>query len=311
MRPDADPLESAARAGWLYYAAGMTQDQIATAMGISRQRAQRLVSRAMAEGLIRVRLEHPLGTCLELEAKLRGRFGLMECRVAPTLPGSPARAIAPAAAALFESVLARPDPQVIGVGTGRALTAMAAELQAVPCDRHRLVSLIGNIAEDGSATRFEVILRLAARLGAPHYPMMTPVISDSVAERNAFLALEPVRSVRTLGAQATAIFLGVGQMSDDAPLHQDGFISAAELAGVRAQGAVGEVAGRMFDADGTYLSTPIHDRMTSVPVEPGLPRLAVGIAAGANKIAPIRAALRGRILNAIVTDEATATALLD
>ncbi|MDH2326149.1 sugar-binding transcriptional regulator [Cereibacter sp. SYSU M97828] len=310
MKIETDPLDAAARAGWLYYAAGMTQDQIAQAMGISRQRAQRLVSRAMAEGLIRVRLEHPLGSCLELEARLRERFGLLECRVAPTIGDNAARAIAPAAATLFEAVLARPEPQVIGVGTGRALTAMAAELQAVPCDRHRLVSLIGNIAEDGSASRFDVILRLAAKLGAPHYPMTTPVISDSVEERDAFLALAPVRSVRTLGEQATAIFLGVGQMSDDAPLYLDGFISRSELAEVQAQGAVGEVAGRMFDERGSYLRSHIHDRMTSVPVVPGLPRLAVGIAAGRNKVVPIRAALRGRILNAIVTDEETADALL-
>ena len=38
----------AARAGWLYYVAGMTQDQSAAELGVSRQRAQRLVSPAMA-----------------------------------------------------------------------------------------------------------------------------------------------------------------------------------------------------------------------------------------------------------------------
>ena len=47
--------DEAARAGWLYYVAGMTQDQIALELGVSRQRAQRLVSRAMAEGLIATR----------------------------------------------------------------------------------------------------------------------------------------------------------------------------------------------------------------------------------------------------------------
>ena len=45
-------LDEAARAGWLYYVGGMTQDQIANELGVSRQRAQRLVSRAMAEGLV-------------------------------------------------------------------------------------------------------------------------------------------------------------------------------------------------------------------------------------------------------------------
>ena len=58
-----DPTEpslhdEAARAGWLYYVGGLTQDQIASELGVSRQRAQRLVSRAMAEGLIHVRLNH-------------------------------------------------------------------------------------------------------------------------------------------------------------------------------------------------------------------------------------------------------------
>ena len=48
-------LDDAARAGWLYYVAGNTQDQIAAKLGISRQTAQRLVSLAMSEGLIRVR----------------------------------------------------------------------------------------------------------------------------------------------------------------------------------------------------------------------------------------------------------------
>ena len=52
-------LDDAARAGWLYYVAGRTQDEIAAAMGISRQSAQRLVSLAMAERLIKVRLDHP------------------------------------------------------------------------------------------------------------------------------------------------------------------------------------------------------------------------------------------------------------
>ncbi|MDZ7927118.1 MAG: MarR family transcriptional regulator [Agrobacterium sp.] len=45
-------LDDAARAGWLYYVAGRTQDEIAAAMGISRQSAQRLVSLSVAEGLV-------------------------------------------------------------------------------------------------------------------------------------------------------------------------------------------------------------------------------------------------------------------
>src|SRR5436190_1236552 len=47
--------DEAARAGWLYYVAGNTQDQIAAKLGVSRQSAQRLVSLAVSEGLIKAR----------------------------------------------------------------------------------------------------------------------------------------------------------------------------------------------------------------------------------------------------------------
>ena len=98
--PEPSQSDDAARAGWLYYVGGMTQDQIARELGVSRQRAQRLVSRAVADGRIHVRLEHPIAACLDLERALVERFGLSRARVAPSLgAGADAvRSIAPAAA---------------------------------------------------------------------------------------------------------------------------------------------------------------------------------------------------------------------
>ena len=71
LDPEPTLQDEAARAGWLYYVGGLTQDQIAAELGVTRQRAQRLVSRAMAEGLIHVRLNHRIGACLDLEAALK------------------------------------------------------------------------------------------------------------------------------------------------------------------------------------------------------------------------------------------------
>jgi DNA-binding transcriptional regulator LsrR (DeoR family) len=233
MTQDADPnpLDEAARAGWLSYVGGLTQDQIAAELGISRQRAQRLVSRAMAEGLIHVRLHHRIGACLDLETALKDRFGLSRARVMPALgPGAdPVRAIAPAAAAELERVLRMPAPLTIALGTGRALRGMVDAIDSLEAPHHRLVSLIGNIAPDGSASFFDVVMRLADKIHAAHYPMLVPVISPTAEENAAFHALPPVRRVVDLAERADVVFVGVGQMSDDAPLLQDGFVSRAEL----------------------------------------------------------------------------------
>jgi DNA-binding transcriptional regulator LsrR (DeoR family) len=176
--------------------------------------------------------------------------------------------------------------------------------------QHRLDSLIGNIAPDGSARFFDVVMRLADKVRAPHYPMPVPVISTTEAENDAFHRLGPVQRVVDLARKADVIFAGVGQMSDDAPLLKDGFVTHAELDEMQAAGAVGDVCGWVYDSDGTYLDFGTNKRTGGVRVEPGLARPAIGIAAGPSKVGPIAAALKSRILNGLITDETTAAALL-
>ncbi len=311
--PEPSLHDEAARAGWLYYVGGLTQDQIARELGVSRQRAQRLVSRAVAEGLIHVRLNHRIGVCLDLEQALTARYDMTRCRVAPGLGpgGDTVRSIAPAAAAELERFLRMESPLVVALGTGRALRGMVDALEdGIVAEHHRLVSLIGNIAPDGSASFFDVVMRIADKVRAPHYPMPVPVISPTAEENAAFHALGPVRKVVDLARKADVNFVGVGQMSNDAPLLKDGFVSRAELDEMQAAGAVGEVAGWVFDAKGRYLDLGTNRRTGGVRVEPGLDRPSIGIAAGDTKVPAIRGALLSRIINGLVTDEPTARALL-
>ena len=309
---DATPLDDAARAGWLYYVAGLTQDQIAQELGVSRQRAQRLVSRAMAERLIRVRLEHRVSGCLDLEAALLRHFGLRLARVAPSLPAAmdPLPSLAPTAAAEIERVLRSTRPLVIALGTGRTLRAAVDELTAMECEQHRIVSLNGNISPDGSASYYDVIMRVADRVRAPHYPMPMPVIAASTAERALFHALPSIKSVLALANAADVTFVGVGQMGDDAPLVKDGFLTPQELTEMQAAGAAGEVAGWAYDSDGRYLDTPVNNRVAGARVQADTGRSVIAIAAGTSKLKAILAGLKGRIFNGLITDERTARSLL-
>jgi DNA-binding transcriptional regulator LsrR (DeoR family) len=311
--PEPTLLDEAARAGWLYYKGGLTQDQIAAELGVSRQRAQRLVSRAMAEGLIHVRLNHRIGACLDLEARLTERFRLTRCRVAPDFGpgGDAARAIAQAAAAELERTLRQTEPQVIAFGTGRALRAMAEEFIPPDARQHRIVSLIGNIGPDGSATLYDVIRRVAEKLTAKYFPMPVPVLSDTPEERAFFFHLRPVQTVIALAQQADVTFVGVGQMNDDAPLYADGFVTRAELTSLQDLGAAGEIASWVYDTEGRYIEVARNALIGSVRVEPDRDRPVIGVAAGPSKVAALHAALKGRIINGLVTDEATARALLD
>ena len=308
---DASPDDLAARAAWLYYVGGLRQDQIADELGISRQRAQRLVARAVAEGLVKVRIDHPIADCLELERGLRQRFGLSRARVAPRADsGQDAlRAIAPFAAAEMERIFAQETPQLIALGTGRTLRAMIDQMQTISAGHHRMVSLIGNVAPDGSASFYEVIMRIADKTGAPHYPMSVPVMARDAEEFATYRSLPHVVSSRALAKEADVTIVGIGQMADDAPLFVDGFITAEELSSLRAAGAAGELGGHVFDAEGRYLDHPVNEFMVGVRV-PQNQNPVICVAGGVSKIKALRAALKGHLIQGLITDELTAAEIL-
>jgi len=75
-------------------------------------------------------------------------------------------------------------------------------------------------------------------------------------------------------------------------------------------GAVGELTGWAFDARGQVLKAGTNRRLTSIPHPVPATALTVAVAVGPAKVPAIQAALNGRLINGLITDEATATALL-
>lgn len=305
-------LDDAARAGWLYYVAGNTQDQIAAKLGVSRQSAQRLVSLAMSEGLVKVRIDHPIARCMDLARRLGDRFGLAFVEVVPTDPGSGSTTlgVAEAVAAEIEKRLSRTEPLVLAMGTGRTLKAAVEQLPAIECPQHKVVSLTGNIAPDGSAAYYNVVFTMADTVKSRSFPMPLPVIASSKAERDMLRAQPMVRQTLQLAEKADVTFVGIGDLGATAPLFVDGFISAADLASLQQAGAVGEIVGWAFDADGRLVEGITNDRVASAAIPSRQRGLVVAAAKGAAKLPGIAAALRGGLVNGLITDEQTAEALL-
>jgi DNA-binding transcriptional regulator LsrR (DeoR family) len=305
-------LDDAARAGWLYYVAGNTQDEIARKLGISRQSAQRLVSLAMSERLIKVRLDHPIARCLELAASLKTRYDLRYCEVAPSDRASTSTTlgIAQVAAAELEHWLRRREPAIIAIGTGRTMRAVADQLPTMECPQHKLVALVGTTKTDGSASFYDVVIRVSDTVRAPHYPMPLPVIARSIEERKLLTGLASVRSVLELIERADVSFVGVGAVHENAAIVLDGMISRPEAEALRGEGAVGEITGWAFDSRGRLLEGDYNSRVASAPLRPAESRLMIGVAMGAARRAAIRGALAGRLISGLVTDESTAEHLL-
>ncbi|MEX3006925.1 sugar-binding transcriptional regulator [Hoeflea sp. TYP-13] len=309
---DANRLDDAARAGWLYYVVGDTQDEIARKLGVSRQSAQRLVSLAVSEQLIKFRLDHPIARCMELSQMISQQFELRMCEVVPSDPAAPfsIAGIAQAGAAEMERHLRSEEPKVIAFGTGRALRACVEQLRPMDCPHHTAVSLLGNMMLDGSATAYNVIIRFAERINCRHFPMPLPPLARTAQEREMFQQQEPVRNILDVATKPDVTFVGIGEIGEAAPMLVDGFITHDEMRALTAAGAVGEITSWVYDESGALIKGLTNDRVTSAPLQKNPDHLRCGIAAGRSKVKAIKAAMKGRLINGLITNEATAEQLL-
>ncbi|NIA68334.1 sugar-binding transcriptional regulator [Pelagibius litoralis] len=305
--------DDAARAAWLYFIGGRTQDEIATQLDLSRQAVQRLVALAVSEKLIKFRLDHPIASCTELAASLAERHGLAFCDVTPSDPAAPGSTsgIAVAAAVRLQRLLASKAPMIVCVGTGRTLRAAVEELDTLDRPQHKVVSLVGAMAAGGQASPYDVVMRLGDKVAAQRYPMPAPVLTETVADREALQSQRAFTVLRELRDQARASFVGISEIGWQAPIQSDGFMTDSDISALIEAGAVGEITGWAFDAEGRPLDSPVNRRVASLPLEIPPQRLTVVVGGGPQKVAPLKAALRGKLMSALITDEATAKALVD
>jgi deoxyribonucleoside regulator len=307
-----EDLRLALRAATLYYLDGLTQAEIASRLGVSRPTAGRLVARAKARGLVRIDVVVPPDMRDDLHAdeerELEQRYGLTEAVVAGHgidvgAPGRPAAyaSVGRAAAALLMRRLSPND--VLGFTWGPEQVAVADALSTGVANCRAVVQLDGAMSTAAYQTGTEFILSRCAdvlrantiRLPAPLYADPSTVASmrsDSLISRT----LEA-------GRRADVMLFGVGAVSTSTTLFEGSYLDTRMLDELISLGAVGEIGGRFFDADGTPVDTELQQRAVSVPLEDiRTCEKTILISSGAAKHEATLGALRGKLARLLVCD---------
>lgn len=302
----------AIRAAWLSYLGGYTQSQIAERLGVSPAKVHRLIAAAHQAGSVKVFVDGTPAECVALEDRLKAAFDLSHCIVAPDLgeEGGDFAAVATAAARFLIRSVERDPAQVIGVGHGRTLAALADRLPRQSWPQVRFVSLLGGLTRRAATNPFGVVHHLAERCGGEGYFLPVPFIADSVADKQVLMAQKIVRDVIELSDSCRLVLAGIGELGPSAHMLVSGMITREEYEALKAAGAVGDVFGRFFDAEGRFVACEINQRSCGVELEALRGREVVAVAGGEAKTQAILGALRSGLLRGLITDERTAGRLL-
>ena len=286
---------------------GESKVDLATSLGISRFKVARLLDAARESGMVRIEIVSPFGIDTDRSARLRDALDLEHCVVVPGSGEQADPGVSAAAAALLCEVVT--DRDVLGLPWSRSVSRMVDALQSLP--RIPIVQLSGAMVTPEEDSSSVDLVRRAARIaGGERHVFYSPLLLDDAASADVMRRQPPVRKALDRVADVTLAVIGLGAWTPGtSTIHA--VLTAAERRAVTRSGAVGEAAGVFFDADGTIVDTPLTARIVGLTGSQlhGI-RHVIGIAHGAEKVAAIAAAVKGELIDSLVTTADTADALL-
>ena len=107
-------------------------------------------------------------------------------------------------------------------------------------------------------------------------------------------------------------FISVGALANNATIQRLGLIDQAEAESLRKHGAVGDLSVHWLDEQGKMVDHPLNNRAVTMPLDylKDIPCVMVA-SGGGDKVSILHGALRLNVIDVLVTDEATASGVLE
>jgi DNA-binding transcriptional regulator LsrR (DeoR family) len=202
----------------------------------------------------------------------------------------------------------------IGMCWGDTLRYMVSGMAPHRYPGAEVVQIIGGIGQpDAEVHATELCRTMARALDCRLTLLPVPGIVGDQRTREALLADVHVQRAFDAFDDLDIAFVGIGAPTTDSVTMRDGsIISRAELDDLLRKGTVGDIALRYYDAAGECIESEINERIIGMTLEQikRVPKV-VGVSGGPQKVAAIRAALAGQLINVLITDSVTAGKLLD
>jgi DNA-binding transcriptional regulator LsrR (DeoR family) len=289
----------------LYYNFGISQKEIAKRLNISTMTVSRLLESARRQGIVEIKVHTPVASDESEEERLVKEFGLKKAIVVRNAYGiDPLDNLARAAGFYVDALISPSD--VIGLMAGRTMRRVITQL-SLPClsGEHDLavVQLTGGFPGPSPFDPTSNLNEFTSRFMIRGYFFHLPIYADSAEARTALESHGIPKPVLAMWESCTILLSGVGVAGEDSIYRLGDLLSKEEMKGLCEQGAVGDMLGRWYDEEGSFLDNPVNSRVLAMPHEraKAVP-CKVMIAGGKQKSKAILGLLNAGLVDILITD---------
>jgi deoxyribonucleoside regulator len=297
---------------YLYYHEERTQEEISKLFGVSRFKISRTLKEAKAKGYVTITINYPEDVLTDLEIKLAHKFSFEQAivvRINEFNEMSAADQVARAAASYLSQIVGL--YRIFGVTWGRTVSRVVTNLKPIEVSNLTLVQIGGGLGTIEGTDNNMLTMMLGQKLGAKALVIPAPVIVRNRSIRDTLFKENKIKETLKIARKADLVLFGVGIIGPEGLLWRSGFLEDDDTVKLKKTGAVGQICGRSFNAEGQNCWDELDDRTIGLNLdELRSIKHKICIAFGREKVEAILGALKGRLLNVLVTDENTAARLL-
>ncbi len=294
----------------LYYGEGLTQNEIAKRIGVSRASVVNYLREGRERGVVDIHINGQALASSSLSRDLRKKFNLTDVYVAQfTTKDNATSSTAHAGAMALLDIVQAGDH--LGVAWGETIKKIADQLPHVEIKNTVVSQIIGAMYSTRLPSAEGCSIKIANRISAEYFTLHAPAILSSAALAKS-LKNEPTIKAQLDRLNALDVVLfSVGDCSNTTHLVEAGIANQSDMDEARTKGAVGIVCSRFINSDGEQVDIELNERLISIEVlEIKNAKKRILVASGMHKFSALKAALRGDLVTHLVLDAELATKLI-
>ncbi|WP_096274230.1 sugar-binding transcriptional regulator [Paucisalibacillus globulus] len=296
----------------LYYGENWTQEQIAKKFSVSRPIISKSLQKARDIGIVEVYINDQTIHTVSLEQDLEKEFNLIDAKVVPSSSKSDItlHAVGRAAANYLSKNLK--DVKSIGISWGETLTTFVNEYPFQLNEDIKIVPLEGGMGRKKVEIHAnQLAYELGKKMGAECSFLYAPAIVESEELLNRLLSMDDINAVIEEGKNVDIGLISLGNPFENSTLESLGYLDEGDLSKLKELGVVGDIGFRFFNEMGNKVDNPFSKKMVGLSLE-DLKNIkkVIAVVSGVYKADALLAMLRGGYIDILVTDEATANAVL-
>lgn len=297
----------------LYYEQNYNQNEIAKIVNLSRPYISKLLLEAKETEIVQITIKDDVDTESKKEKQIREFFNLNKVIIAPKSDSQlPLTLVGEATALYLESILC--DGDIIGYSWGETIYECAKALSVQEALKNIVtVQLCGGVSNTNKNVYVsEISTEFSHKLNSTGYLLPFPAIVDSFHIKDTLYHERSMQDVLSYASKANICIITMGKFDTQCAMARVGYLSESEVKQLTTQGVVGDICTHLIDKEGHLCVPQMDARTVAVPLKT-LKNIdtRIGVAVGEDKVYSILGALRGNLINILVTDEATADLLCE